>query len=322
MQSGYIPERHSDDIDPYIDPRFALDHVHHPDTIVKLAKAFLEEHREMIKGPVLEIGSGNGSFAAHIAETFDVEVVGLEASKHKINQAHQLYQHNPLLKFFEGNAVTMHYHGEEFRRMKFATIVSFNNLHHVPAHLQYLLDNNIHKKLTQHGRALFLIPGRCAELHEAIEDVAKTEHWHEYFQNFKFSLVSTYESATFYQAHLMRSNFYRCDVSQETLDGGVDLNLAEVKQYLRGWLPHLEYLTAHHGDACLADLSEQLLQEIAVHYFKRMDKELNLTVHPTITLNKIVAYASKQSFFSLQSVNNSAGRLDTETDTPRLQAKL
>ncbi len=298
MHSGRIKSDNQVPAAKYIDPSSALPSAVHKDIHFELAKQFIDQNGDLIRGPVLEIGSGNGKLAVYIARQFNVDVVGLDMSYDSVARAKQEFSANYRVRFFAGDAVRMHYQ-REITAVKYATVVSFNAMHHIPAHMHYVLYDSIRRMLQPDGRVLFLVPGRCIDLHEVIEEVTKNEKWKVHFHDFDFSRSRTYETPDYYKLHFQRARFYASEEMQEVLDGGVDLDFAGVQRYLRGWLPHLEHLQMiHYGDAGLAGMCNELLDDVATAYFKRMNKDVTQTVHPKITLNKIVAYASELAFFT------------------------
>jgi len=299
----------------YIDPSSARNYSNNNAIQYKQAKDFIDRYGKLIKGPVLDIGSGDGSVTAYIAGKFAVPITGLDISDARVAYANQTYG-NHRISFVAGDAVRMHYQ-PEITSKQYGTVVSFSALHHVPAHMHFLLFRNVFRLLNQDGRALFLIPGRSPELHDAINETANSDKWKDYFTGFDLSKVRAYETPEHYRLHFLRSGFYRCDVTLKTLEGGKDLDVAGMKRFLSGWLPHLAHLKIEiHGHANVEDTSDRLLQDIVEKYFQKMNKNTNETVHPCVTQNIVIAYASKQSFFNCQTGKTKRQKTD-ENITPR-----
>lgn len=60
----------------YIDPSRAVDYSNNNDIQFKQAKDFIDAHGDLIKGPVLDIGSGDGKVTAYMAKKIGEPIPG------------------------------------------------------------------------------------------------------------------------------------------------------------------------------------------------------------------------------------------------------
>lgn len=278
----------------YKDPSSAKDYSNHNDVQFNQACQFLDENGEFIQGPILDIGCGDGNLTASIGYKFSAPITGLDISEARINFAREHYE-TTKIKFIVGDAITLRI---PYSLGKFSTIVSFNTLHHVPRTKMAQVFENARNLLKLDGTVLFLIPGRSPELHDAINETAYSEVWKEHFVDFDLSQVRTYESPAYYKILAKDTGFRFYHVSSETMSSGKELDANGMKNFLRGWLPHL----AHLQNKSIKDketLCENFLTDIVVSYFKKQKIPISGVVNPKITQNKIVMRLSKLSLFKL-----------------------
>lgn len=288
-------------IKAYIDPSSPQVYSNNNDIQFLHANRFLDNYGRLIKGPVLDIGCGDGRLTAFISRQFNVPVTGVDISDARIEYANKTYG-SVRIDFHVADAAHIN-HVPQVYHKQFATIVSFNALHHIPRHLHNLLFWHVWKMLRYDGTALFLIPGRSPELHDAINEAAGSETWKSWFANFDINQVRTYEDPQYYREHCIKTGFFAVE-AESVVEEGKELDLKGMKNYLAGWLPQLAHLkTACANEENQQEICDRFLQDVAERYFVKMHKDLSATVKPDITQNRIAAF-SKMSFFNYQQSKN------------------
>lgn len=279
----------------YKDPSSAKDYSNHNDVQFNQACQFLDENGELIQGPILDIGCGDGSLTAYISSRFCAPITGLDISEARIKFACEHYE-STKIKFIVGDAITLRI---PYSLGNFSTIVSFNTLHHIPRTKMTQVFENAKNLLKLDGTVLFLIPGRSPELHDAINETTYSKEWKEYFNDFDLSQVRTYESPEYYKFLARETGFPFYHVSSETMASRKELDANGMKNFLRGWLPHLAHLQ-NKSIKNKETLCENFLTDIVVSYFKSQKVPISGVVNPKITQNKIVLRLSKQSLFKIE----------------------
>jgi SAM-dependent methyltransferase len=259
---------------------------------------FINEHGDLIKGPVLDIGCSTGELTAYIGNAFNTPITGVDISADRVQHAKDHYGTSNI-QFAAGNAVTLS-STDSIKNTKYATIVSFNTLHYLPRDKHETAFCEIKKMLTDDGVALLLIPGRSPDIHDAIRDTAVSSQWRAYFNGFDFSAVRTYETPDFYKKRLQSAGFFSVETQAAVEAGGKELDRTGVKNFLKGWLPHL----AHLARMNIAEAKQNaFLDDIVKLYFARMNIADNETVVPMITQNKVVAFSTAAAFFQRKREN-------------------
>jgi SAM-dependent methyltransferase len=278
----------------YVDPSSATTYSNNNDIQFHQAKDFMDTYGNLLVGPVLDIGSGDGKFTAHIAKAIGQPVTGVDISTERVEFANQHYRTDKV-SFYVADAVRLD-EQKEIASTSYKTIISVNSLHHIPSTLQLTAFQKAKKLLElNNGAILFLIPGRSPELHDSINEAANNDTWKKYFTTFDLSKVRTYESPKYYAKLCDQAGFYGWEVSSSYEKGGKELDTTGVKKFLSGWLPHLAYLKSQKVDE---SIQNKFLDDIVRIYFMRMKKDIHETIEPKVTQNRIVAYANQAAFFN------------------------
>lgn len=281
----------------YVDPSPAQTYSNNNSVQFNDGRNFIDRHGHLIKGPVLDIGCGTGELTAHIANKMNVAITGMDISEARIKFASERYEGKGI-QFTVGDATVL-----QVPQGSYKTIISFNALHHVPIENQAQVFQAAKRALTPDGVILFLIPGRSPELHDAINETTASEAWEKLFSDFDLSKIRTYQTPEYYKELCENAGFCdyevnaECDISQTNLDA------KGMKDFLSGWLPHLAHLKIKITDSDEVKLlQEEFLNAIVKLYFHKMKKDISATVNPVITQNKIVAFASKATFFNREKI--------------------
>src|SRR6187200_1915347 len=118
----------------YKDPSSAETYSKNNDIQFNQSKTFIDANGELIRGPVLDIGCGDGRVTAYIASQISTPITGVDVSSDRVTLANHLYG-SAQLNFVVGNAIKLT-ECPEFTSKTFGTVVSFNTLHHIPKSLQ------------------------------------------------------------------------------------------------------------------------------------------------------------------------------------------
>lgn len=274
----------------YTDPSLAKDYSAGNSVQIKQAQHFIDRNGFKIQAPILDVGCGTGEITAYLAKFG--RVTGIDISADRIHFASNQYT-KMKINFFEADVTKLNEQAA-IATKQYRTIVSFNTLHHVPSHLQLTTFQQIKQLLTPNGFAMFLIPGRSPLLHDAIEATTQSEKWQAYFSDFDLSKVRTYQTPEYYKIRCIEAGFYHCDTKTTIVKEKTEKTPADMKNFLRGFLPHLAHLTIKKIDPAL---QEQFLEDIVKTYFQKTGKTLNEKVRLEITQNKVLAYNSRQAFF-------------------------
>jgi SAM-dependent methyltransferase len=274
----------------YLDPSSAVDYSQNNDIQFNQSTGFINQYLRLFKGPVLDLGCGDGKVTAYIAEKIGEPITGVDISAERVSLANQTYA-NTTLNFVVDNIAALNAVNWG-AAVNYGTIVSFNTLHHIPKPQQAGVFLKTKELLRSDGIALFLIPGRSKEMHDAILETYTHETWRKYFTDFDLDAVRTYEGGDYYKNLFLKSGFYHCDVDSVEESGGKELDAQGMKKFLAGWLPHLVHLRLKKPE-----LEDALLDDIVKLFFVKMKKDITATVNPVIAQNKISAYASEAAFF-------------------------
>jgi len=265
----------------------------------KSAQNFLYRYSGWIEknnNTILDIGCGTGELTAWIAKTFNVSVCGIDISTDRICSATENYATNKI-SFFSENIIDL----KNIQANGWKTIVSFNALHHIPEADQVKVFRNIRKLLTESGVALLLIPARSKELHDAFKEIIQQNNWQPCFIGFNLANVRSYQEGDYYSQLLQQSGFEFVDViTQNEISDSLDF--LSMKNFLRGWLPHLSWLKQNQADDATQD---ELLDDIVTLYFAKMHTNLKEKAPVLLKQNRIIATASKQGLFNLPGVKSS-----------------
>ncbi len=268
----------------YLDPSAA--HVYHQHNGLQYTQAcrFMDEVAAYLVSPVLDIGSGDGKVSAFLANQYNVKVTGLDISSERVALAKQQYA-TTSADFVVGNALALD-ETPAIAHQQYQTIVSFNTIHHLPGTEQLAFFKQARAKLTDNGRAIFLIPG-LSEYHEAIKQAANARRWKAYFADFDLRAVRTYENAEYYCHLAYQAGFnLPCQVT-EADEPGIEMDFDGLKNYFAGWLPHLAHLKAKNVNTALQD---EFLQDIVSLYFAKHQIDKAGKVNPTLRQNKMVFF--------------------------------
>lgn len=286
----------------YIDPSSAQTYNANNDVQFNQGDDFLSQFGNALKGPMLDIGSGDGKLTAHTGARFALPITGVDISSERVQFANTTYG-KANIKFVVGNAATL-LSCPEIASQKYGAIVSFTALHHVPKALQETVFQQSKQLLTEDGVIAFLIPGRSPELHDAISETAASNEWKSYFTDFDISKVRTYETPEFYKQICIKVGFKDCEVTAAVEKGGKKLDAEGMKNFIKGWSPHLAHLKTKNTDE---KQQNQFLVNVVQRYFNKMKVSADALVEPEITQNRIVAYANKAMLFKA----NAAKAIDT-----------
>ena len=275
----------------YIDPpgKYA-DHNH---VQFHQGKQFVHTFARYLKGPVLDVGCGDGRLTAYIAKTFKVKIVGLDVSRERVQHANAHYA-NQDVSFVVGDACALA-ENAELKKLKFKTIMSFNALHHIPQDKQKDVFKASASLLDSDGKLLFMIPGKSKILHGAIQETIASSEWSAVFAKFDLKAVRTYQDLAYYHRQSSRLKLFTFVARADAQLGSEELDLPAFKQFMAGWLPHLAYLkTITESSAELLKLQDKLLQDIATRYFGKMQVALTEKVDVVVQQNSMVLGKGKQ----------------------------
>lgn len=269
----------------YIDPS-SPDNYHQNSSLqFDMACRFIDESGKYIKGPVLDIGCGDGRVTAYIAEKFGCDVVGVDISSDRVEFANANYKHDKRLHFVAGNAVCLD-STTELAGKQFQTIVSFNALHHIPRHLHSSVFENISSKLSDNGCALLLIP-KSQEVHKYLAETVSSAKWKAYFSDFDINAERTYEGREYYaercSAARLTGTFEEDDIA-----GREGLDFDAMKKHLAGWLPHLAHLKLKQASA---EIIDEFLNDVVSRFFKAHQKQRDEKILMSVMQNKLTLFA-------------------------------
>lgn len=282
----------------YIDPSDASNYTKNNDIQFLHAQHFIDEFGSVIKSPILDIGSGDGKVTAYISKTMHTPIMGIDISQDRVTFANNFFA-NQQTTFLQGDVITLD-KNQAFKDRKFGTVVSFNTLHHVPKNFQLRAFTNIRKVLDETGVALFLMPGKNPDLHNAIDAASQMDKWKIYFTDFKFSDVRTYENPVYYRDLCRAAGFLSVYSISEMEEGSKALTADEMANFLKGWLPHLAHLKMKNVDQHGQD---NFLKDIVRLYFQKSGATNDSKVNPLTNVNKVIAFVnSSATFFKKASV--------------------
>ncbi|MDX1901774.1 MAG: methyltransferase domain-containing protein [Gammaproteobacteria bacterium] len=272
----------------------------------ELATQFLHEQANLLgTQPVLDVGCGTGELTAYIANTFQCPVTGIDISSARINYANQQPWKTDSMQFINDNIIAL----DSQRSSQYYRVVSFNALHHIPQQDQLAAFKNIHDIMPDEGIALLLVPARSPTIHDVLLDTANSPKWEYYFSDFILDQARTWEDERYYSDLCGKAGFACSVVTREKISPVV-YSYEEMKNFVRGWLPHLAHMKQHHISD---DIQELFLDDITKNIFAAMKTPLDQTITPIIIVNKIIAYNNRNSFFnSTPTTNNS---IDCENDS-------
>lgn len=203
-------------------------------------------------GSLLDIGCGDGKITSLIAEkNSHLKVIGLDISADMIKYAKSTYSKLSNLNFVVGDAHQINY------KNKFDFIVSFWALSWIIDH--GALINSVYQALNPGGDLFLLIPENNQYLFEATKYMENLPQWSEYFKNVFFH----YNHANF-ELYRELINYYNLDklyLKKKRISYKFSFD-EEMILYIKGWLPHLEYIPK--------DKHLIFMQQLLMHYKKNM----------------------------------------------------
>lgn len=256
-----------------------------------IAVQFIRENREIIQGPILDIGCGTGELTAYIGKELQQPIHGVDISSDRIEYA--ISHHSSMTTTFSVADAVQLGKVSDLISQHYYTVVSFNAIHHIPEPLLEETFVQIRKRLHPLGWAILLMPGKNPEMHDSIHEIATSEKWLGYFSDFSMSAVRTYQTAEYYQSLCARTGFFSVKSSTSIEHSPNTYTFDEVKDYLKGWLPHLVHLKNKIDDASMYHkLEDELLRDITQVYFNQLGKSVDERITIDVIENKIIAQAN------------------------------
>lgn len=297
--------------DTYVDPSSAATYTANSSVQFGHAEMFVMEHLSKLRGNILDVGSGTGKVTKFVQGVTRKRVRGLDISSGRVAAARDSYLENPEITFCVGDIVS-------FSPLeKYQAVVSFNTLHHIPEGLQLDAFFRMKDLLNDaNGVALLMIPGQSKDLHASIHEAAVSERFAPHFRGFNLGAVRTYETPDYYEGLCKKAGFYYSVVTSKAHQSE-PCDFSQMRGFLSGWLPHLAYLISNG----VAEKEQgEFLDAIVTAFFARMGKKVTEKVVPEVVQNKVVAYATRESFLFFLKKNQDCHKSD-EAEPP-LRAHL
>ncbi|CZG59543.1 class I SAM-dependent methyltransferase [Legionella pneumophila] len=208
------------------------------------ARSLLENYPFKGNESILDIGCGDGKITADLAGIVpNGKIVGLDNNLSTLEFARNKFnaETHPNLEFIEGDITDIEKLGD------FDLIISFSCLHFVkdqPAAL-----TNIKKNLADNGQIILMLYRKCRAQWGALDDVSTNPKWAQFFENYDPGYYEYLPDC--YQILLNESGlgqFKSAFTKEEILTYE---NLEIFKNFIKGWLPHLNVLPSELHDEFL-----------------------------------------------------------------------
>ncbi|MFO2970991.1 class I SAM-dependent methyltransferase [Legionella pneumophila serogroup 10] len=219
------------------------------------AKSLLENYPFKGNESILDIGCGDGKITADLARIVpNGRIVGLDNNPSTLEFARAKFnsETHPNLEFVEGDITDIKKLGE------FDLIMSFSCLHFVkdqPAALA-----NIKNNLADNGQIILMLYRKCRAQWDALDNVSTNPKWSQFFENYDPGYFEYLPDS--YQIMLNESDLGRFKsvfTKEEVL---IYDNLEVFKNFIKGWLPHLNVLPS--------DLHEEFLDIFLERYLNNL----------------------------------------------------
>lgn len=224
----------------------------HSEIQYKLAQTPLQEYPFIGNESILDIGCGDGTITAYIAQYAPQgQVIGIDKSPAMIALAQESFacQKHPHLNFHLQDACSFQF------EQSFDLITSFSCLHWIKDQQRAL--QNIKNHLKPKAKAIFVTFPRCKTFWDPIEAIVYQEKWKRYFEHDlqPHSLVD----APHYEALLKAVDLKILSI-ETTSHMAKFVGKKGFEDYVRGWLPFLLDLPKHLHHEFLEEIGAQSLE--------------------------------------------------------------
>lgn len=208
------------------------------------ARSLLENYPFKGSETILDIGCGDGKITAGLAGIVpEGKVIGLDNNRSTLEFAKEKFNSEtyPNIEFVEGDITDVTKLGE------FDLIVSFSCLHFVKDQLAAL--TGIRNNLADNGQIILMLYRKCRAQWGALDSVSTNPKWALFFENYDPGYYEYLPDS--YQIMLYESGlgqFKSVFTEEEILTYE---NLEVFKNFIKGWLPHLNVLPGEFHDEFL-----------------------------------------------------------------------